>query len=74
MIAENRHDQIVSEAGKTVEDIPFTPNYESTHKAHVVIASIRHDDVHTEELCTFTFRCMLSAPFMDHNLILQLIE
>ena len=52
-----------------VEVISFTPDGKSIYEAHILEATIMHDDNNTEEGFVFIVSDSLSSPAMDHNLI-----
>ena len=62
-----RNDQIMSDAGRSVEVSPFTPDYESTNQVSMMDAVSRYDNKRTLERFTIKVRDAISAPTVDHN-------
>ena len=49
MVAVGRNVQLISETDRTVEVIPFTPEYDSMYQAPIANADNTYDDEHTLE-------------------------
>ena len=64
---------IMREVGRHAETAPFTPYYESLHKALIVGTAVECYDRHSGETCLLIFYGSIWAPSVDCNLVLPLI-